>query len=103
MEVFTGTIFNSTGSQTRRQRDGSIRLRDEFDRIARWTVSMIRKGSHRSRIESGDSLALSIACLVIGSLRVQRTLTLGPGRNRGELQSFKVIAACCALKELDLA
>jgi hypothetical protein len=64
---------------------------------------MIRKGSQHSRIDSGDALALSIACLEIGSLRIQRTSALGMGRRKDELQSFRVIAACCALKELDLA
>jgi hypothetical protein len=103
VEVFTGTIFNSTGSQTRRQRDGSIRLKDEFDRISRWTVSMIRKGSQRSRVESEDSLALSIACLEVGSLRPQRSSGLGMGRRKHELQSFRILAASCALKELEIA
>jgi hypothetical protein len=103
MEVFTGTIFNSTGSQTRRQRDGSIRLKDEFDRIARWTASILRKGSQRSSMESGDSLALSIACLEIGSLKAHRTSALGMGRRKDDLKSFRVIAACCALKELEIA
>lgn len=35
LEVFTGTIFNSTGSKTRRQRDGSMKLKDKLDRIVR--------------------------------------------------------------------
>jgi hypothetical protein len=102
MEVFTGTIFNSTGVQTRRQRDGSIRLKDEFDRIARWTVSMIRESSQLSKLTEG-SLALSIACLEVGNTKAQYASGMGMGRRKSELQSFRVIAACCALKELELA
>ncbi|KAH7410523.1 rna-dependent rna polymerase [Phaeosphaeria sp. MPI-PUGE-AT-0046c] len=103
LEVFTGTIFNSTGSQTRRQRDGSIKLKDEFDRIVRWTASMIKTGSHRSRTLAEDSLALSIACLEVACTTSQRSCRLGAGRHKNEWQSFKIIAACCAIKELDNA
>jgi hypothetical protein len=98
LEVFTGTIFNKTGVQTRRQRDGSLRLKDEFDRILQWTASMIRKRDHSSR----DCLVLSMACLEVGNMRMQRAVQLGKGRYGDDLQSFRVIAACCAMRELDV-
>ncbi|RYO82562.1 hypothetical protein DL763_008199 [Monosporascus cannonballus] len=113
VEVFTGCIFNKTGTQTRRQRDRSIRLKDEFDRIAKWTESVIRKQKIESRVdddadddddgrtEAGVSgLKLSVACLHEGCAP-SRGVT---GSRTGEVfQSFKVIAASCALRELDLA
>jgi hypothetical protein len=103
LEVFTGQIFNSTGVQTPRQRDGSVRLKDEFDRILNWTASMIRKGRHDSKTSSSDPLALSIACLYVGIASMQRASQLSMGRRKAGLQSFRVVAACCVFKELDAA
>ncbi|KAI0537726.1 RNA dependent RNA polymerase-domain-containing protein [Xylaria digitata] len=123
LEVFTGTIFNKSGIQTRRQRDTSIRLKDEYDRIVKWVEGLIRKqDATPSRDLRGDleddsldgyaeesddlemnstALELSIACLHVG--------ILGGGghsfnkRNAGDFESFKVIAAHCALRELEVA
>lgn len=64
---------------------------------------MIKTGSHRSRVLSEDSLALSIACLEVGCLKSQRSSRMSVGRHKIELQSFRVIAACCAMKELKIA
>ncbi|KAK7177991.1 RNA-dependent RNA polymerase [Paraphaeosphaeria sporulosa] len=111
LEVFTGTIFNKSGVQTRRQRDKSIQLKDEFERIAHWTENMIRKrnvkalddaGQEGHGVRSDDALALSVACLIVGCMKQQ---TRGGRRPRQEdtFQSFKVVAACCAIKELDAA
>ena len=111
LEVFTGTIFNKFGVQTRRQRDKSIALKDEFERIEHWTENMIRKRniepSDETRHEghgagSDDALPLSVACLIVGCMKQQ---TQGGKRPRQDdtFQSFKVVAACCAMKELDAA
>lgn len=116
LEVFTGAIYNKSGMQTRRQRDRSVKLKDEFDRIAQWAVGMIRKrnnttGVEENESEAGDarsgatdareSLILSVACLRVGTLK---DLTrLGQGRDGEDFQSFKVVAATCALRELDAA
>ncbi|RYP01261.1 hypothetical protein DL764_006264 [Monosporascus ibericus] len=113
VEVFTGCIFTKSGTQTRRQRDKSIRLKDEFDRIAKWTESVIRKQKIESRgdddadddderhTEAGVSdLELSVACLHVGCAPSRGIA----GSRTGEVfQSFKVIAASCALRELDFA
>lgn len=98
--------------QTRRQRDKSVQLKDEFDRIAQWAETMIRKrkrGTPSNRTEgeqltagSDDALMLSIACVKVGCIK-QRVKQFGSGRAEENLQSFKVIAACCAIKELDVA
>ncbi|KAF7533327.1 hypothetical protein G7054_g7182 [Neopestalotiopsis clavispora] len=138
LEVFTGNIFNKSGVQTRRQRDRSLQIKDEFDRIAAWIESLIRKqpiadlaaqGQQQSGgseddddvsdiNSSGEStwttdvestaLELSIACLHVGCVKEkgsQRNLPRG-GRNSAKADgklSFKVLAACCVLKELNIA
>jgi hypothetical protein len=114
LEVFTGSIFNKTGVQTRRQRDRSVQLKDEFERIAVWTERMIRKHNNQTDDEgaqtgeadtvagaddSNQSLILSIACLDVS---IRRDITRPRyGRAAEELQSFKVVAASCALREMD--
>ncbi|RYP64420.1 hypothetical protein DL770_009205 [Monosporascus sp. CRB-9-2] len=113
VEVFTGCIFSKSGTQTRRQRDKSTRLKDEFDRIAKWTESLIRKQKIESRVdddadddddghtEAGASgLELSVACLQAGC---DSSLDFKGSRTSEVFQSFKVIAASCALRELDFA
>jgi hypothetical protein len=128
--VFIGEIFNKSGSQTRRQKDRSIKLKDEYSRIARWAESQIRKrpmstlsaeqdeydgyddvGEAASRssvtgISASDTsleaLELGIACLFV-ACAPQRNSTKA-GRHLGdENQSFKVVSACCIVKELDKA
>lgn len=112
VEVFTGTIFNKTGTQTRRQRDRSVKLRDSFDQMAKWTEAMIRKrnlqtmdddeeGEHAAIANPDEALKLSIACLHVGMLKDLKTK--GYTHTDGEFQSFKVMAACCAMRELDAA
>lgn len=123
LEVFTGTIFNKTGIQTRRQRDTSIRLKDEFDRTAKWIEGLIRKhgvnpsndfpddivDDHQDGYYEGSinpetkftALELSIACLHAGVMRRRRSES--NKRNVDEFESFKVIAAHCALRELENA
>ncbi|KAK8095079.1 hypothetical protein PG997_001764 [Apiospora hydei] len=120
LEVFTGSIFNKSGVQTPRQRDRSLKLKEAFDRMAKTTVALIRKnkrGHDEHDVEDDDvastvldynplaALELSLACLHVGG----RQLTSRIGRwgqkdgNNGGYQGFKVVAASCATKELDLA
>lgn len=114
LEVFTGAIFNKSGAQTRRQREKSPQLKDEFDRIARWAEAMIRnrkmKVSSDSKDEqeyastdSDEGLILSIACLNVGVVKQHKSLRAASGRFEDNFQSFKVVAACCAVRELDAA
>ncbi|KAK6955968.1 hypothetical protein Daesc_003615 [Daldinia eschscholtzii] len=124
LEVFTGYIFNKTGAQTRRQRDRSVRLKDDYDAIARWVESMIRKKKVDPRDSDDDDeeddysdsgvdtddygtdsrhhdstpLELSIACLHVGIIKSKSF-----GRNKDDFQTFKIVAAQCALTELELA
>ncbi|KAI0469337.1 RNA dependent RNA polymerase-domain-containing protein [Xylaria cf. heliscus] len=122
LEVFTGTIFNKSGIQTRRQRDTSVRLKDEFDRIAKWVEGLIRKHDVKASNDLPDgveddphgvyddsaysetnftALELSIACLHVGMIRQGRRSA--NKRNTDDFESFKVIAAHCALRELEIA
>lgn len=113
LEVFTGSIFNKSGAQTRRQRDRSIRLKDEFDRITQWAEAMIRKKGtkvsddankeQQLSADPGGALVLSIACLNVGIAKERQSARLGSGRSEEQFQSFKIIAACCAVRELDAA
>ncbi|KAF2271259.1 RdRP-domain-containing protein [Westerdykella ornata] len=113
LEVFTGALFNRSGVQTRRQRDRSIKLKDEFDSIAHWAESMIRKRNIKSAADENyledavvqpgagncvEALRLSIACLQVGIMKDEDRV--GFGRTDEEFQSFKFVAASCALHEL---
>ena len=126
-----GHILNKTGVQTRRQRDKSVELKDEFQRISRSAAAMIR---HRRVTgqpdEEGDSddedgryerdadnnstaarnydfrssaLELSRACVHVGCEKTKRKSAWGPRQRGFTCQSFKVVAACCLIKEFDLA
>ncbi|KAK7977121.1 hypothetical protein PG988_004611 [Apiospora saccharicola] len=118
LEVFTGNIFNKSGVQTRRQRDQSIKLKEAFDRISKTTVALIRKNKHghddadheddvASTVLDYNPLAaleLSLACLHVGRRKQQnRVGRWGQKDDDGGFQSFKVVAASCVTKELDLA
>ncbi|KAI0130271.1 RNA-dependent RNA polymerase [Xylariales sp. AK1849] len=126
LEVFTGAIFNKSGVLTRRQKDRSLQLKDEYDRITQVTEAMIRRkkvvnlaneqdddldeasGTMPVSIlntSSAAALELSIACLNVGCVEDQRNANNGGWgrRSDGVYQSFKVVAACCLVKELDAA
>lgn len=96
VEVFCGFILNKRGSQTRRQRDSSIKLHDETDRIMSWIVSMIR--SRDDSVTKEQVVELCLACVLVGCVEDTRGVEGYSGT--GELQSFKVVAACCLLREM---
>jgi hypothetical protein len=96
LEVVIGSIINENGVPTRRRRDRSIQLKHEFDRIATWIMSLMRR--QKTVDSKGEGLELCLACLHVGCQEG------GPSRLKeiyGELQSFKVIAACALLAEMD--
>lgn len=112
LEVFTGSIFSASGVQSRRQRDRSLQLKDEFDRIARWTENLIRRRTSANGKSNEDdyepyessngTLALSIACLQVSHLKEVQGIGK-MGRSKDDLQSFRVISACCVMRELNAA
>ncbi|GLA24172.1 hypothetical protein AnigIFM63326_011027 [Aspergillus niger] len=106
LEVFIGSVMNKGGVQTRRQRDQSNKLADEFDRISTWIVGQMRAGSSsESPITSVSDqlkpLEFCLACIHVGG-----ESNKDPARRRrevyGEIKSFRVVAACALLFELDL-
>ncbi|KAF6787912.1 RNA-dependent RNA polymerase, partial [Colletotrichum sojae] len=120
VEVFCGSIFNKSGSQTRRQKDNSKKLKAEFDRLSEWLVMQMRRkhrpaenpeygtagyngsaateddAATRVPIANREALEMSYACLMVGLVQNHDV----DYEHRADLQSFKVIAASVLLKEL---
>lgn len=107
LEVFIGYIINKTGVQSRRQRERSIKLKDEFDRIATWITSQMRPhGDNINPVDSYETgfevLELCLACVCLrGSEGHQRAARHRRG-GYDELKSFRVVAASALMAELDL-
>lgn len=126
VEVFCGSIFNKTGAQTRRQKDNSMKLKQEFDRLADLMVQQMRRkfrnagdqaaqptdiynnpapsgtGQIDDEIErllapNKDALEMSYACFMVGLLP---SIDTERGQRATQLDSFKVISAGVLLKEL---
>ncbi|PNY29213.1 RNA-dependent RNA polymerase 1 [Tolypocladium capitatum] len=118
VEVFCGSVLNKTGTQTRRQRDSSIRLKEETDRVLAWIVKLIRdraglgddgtsseasgevSADDREGKRSREVLRLCWACLLVGCGRGE-SAGGGTYHGGGEVQSFRVVAATCLLRELN--
>lgn len=101
LEVFVGFIMNRTGSQTPRQRDRSIKLKDEFERIASWITNQMRKPCTVSGCTSElDGLELCLACLYVGCEKRMRAIRPGQRSSARDLESFKVVAAAALTEEL---
>ncbi|KAM7201330.1 RNA-dependent RNA polymerase 1 [Rhypophila sp. PSN 637] len=105
LEVFVGFIMNKTGVQTRRQRDRSIRLGDEFEQISAWITRQMRNpASSQDETRSElDALELCLACLYMGCLKdeVGEVGSYSTRRLAQSVESFRVVAACALLRELN--
>ena len=121
VEAFCGSILNKRGSQTRRQRDSSIKLKEEVDRMMSWVAELIRdRGSEGSNVQPPSSLdgkedaaeedsrkreaviQLCLACVTIGSTNDTRVGNVTRHREpTTSLVSFRVLAACCLLREFN--
>ncbi|KAJ3470136.1 hypothetical protein MRS44_000235 [Fusarium solani] len=115
VEVFCGFILNKRGGQTRRQRDSSIKLKEEIDRIMTFIVKQIRDrgvGNDAETLSTAteasaaapnrwreDVVELCWACVAVACIKKEDAPFVYHGT--GELQSFRVVAACCLLKELN--
>ncbi|PCD44887.1 hypothetical protein AU210_000337 [Fusarium oxysporum f. sp. radicis-cucumerinum] len=114
VEVFCGFILNKRGAQTRRQGDSSIKLKEEIDRIMTWMVKQIRDrgvGDGAETLSAAtdadaapsrwreDVVELCWACVAVACIRKEFAPIVYHGT--GELESFRVVAACCLLKELN--
>jgi hypothetical protein len=107
LEVFIGYIINKMGVQTRRQRDRSTKLKDEFERIAAWITSQLRPHGDSKVPLTGyetefDALELCLACVHIGGEREKSGVARRRTDGYGKLKSFRVVAASALLAELDL-
>lgn len=107
LEVFIGHILNKSGVQTHRQRARSIKLTDEFDRIATWVMSQMRPYGNKPITLTGyeteyDALALCLACVYIAGEKDESAKTRNRKDWSGGLQSFRVVSACALLAELEL-
>jgi hypothetical protein len=115
VEAFCGSILNPKGSQTRRERDSSIKLKDEMDKVMSHMVKLIsdRSGGatnvdDNSSVMSGEdemgerkamnAIELSWACMIVGN---DKTCSKTYRQDEPSLESFRVVAACCLVKELD--
>lgn len=104
LEVFIGNVLNRSGVQTNRQRDTSIKLGEEFDRVSVWITKMMRSVSHDDI--SGyqtqfDNLHLCYACVCAGGKWKPITVAeRRQGRDFADMQSFRVVAACALMAEL---
>ncbi|KAL3458071.1 RNA dependent RNA polymerase-domain-containing protein [Aspergillus heterothallicus] len=101
LEVFIGHILNKTGVQTHRQRERSIKLKDEFERIASWILIQMRHpGPVTGYVTELDNLERCLACVHVAG----ETNKLDPGHKRRKwagLDSFRVVAACALLMEIE--
>lgn len=117
-EAFCGDLVNKTGSQTRQQRDLSVKMREEMDRLMHWIVGLIRNpdgaeagggavGGGLGRLHRLQALEMAVACFMI---EMQSPTGAGTGagvlggagkKPQDGLQSFRVIAAACMLNELE--
>ncbi|RFU80163.1 RNA-dependent RNA polymerase [Trichoderma arundinaceum] len=118
VEAFCGSIMNRKGSQTRRQRDSSIKLKEEMDGLMNFIVKLIRDRSggatgyandassvvteeegntERERI---NALELSWACVIVGCGKSRKQKRRYYGGEK-PLESFRVVAASCLVKDLD--
>jgi hypothetical protein len=101
LEVFVGFIMNKSGVQTRRQRDRSVKLKDEFERITTYIAREMRNPAPASVTSELDALELCLACLYVACHKEEGELR-GP-RHRSSthgLESFKIVAAATLLREL---
>ncbi|RGP68784.1 hypothetical protein FLONG3_8047 [Fusarium longipes] len=114
VEVFCGFILNKRGAQTRRQGDASIKLKEEIDRTMTWIVKQIRDRGVGDGVETLSTMTevdaatsrwreevveLCWACVAVACIKKENASLLYHGT--GELESFRVVAACCLIKELN--
>ncbi|KAF8245194.1 RdRP-domain-containing protein [Wilcoxina mikolae CBS 423.85] len=85
VEVFVGTIIGGRDKQTKRQRELSSKMKDEFNGLAEYTVEML-KGETRE-----DTLNKCMACLEICL----------PNRSDSDKRSFGWVASSVLMSEVD--
>ncbi len=102
IEVFVGFILNKRGFQGNRQRDRSIKLKDEYDRIAAGITRKMQTPAAATFEEKLRMLELCLACVHVGCEKsgvVKRRARKSPEDG----QSFRVLAASALMRELGSA
>jgi len=89
VEVFVGTIIGGRDKQTKRQRELSSSMKDEFNRLAEYTVEMLR-GDTRE-----ETLNKCMACLEI-------CLPDSTGHAYSDQHSFAWVGASVLMSEVDI-
>jgi hypothetical protein len=132
LEVFCGFVFNSSGVARRRQRDNSQAMKEEFDRVTQLIVSQMRhpsfnaidtpmvettptnglfpvNGGEATSKESDfmrrsrEALELCWRCLEISFINPSAGQAVSDYYHEtGKLVSFRIVAASCLLRELNL-
>ncbi|TFA98712.1 RNA-dependent RNA polymerase 6 [Trichoderma ghanense] len=116
VEAFCGSILNPRGGQTKRQRESSIKLKEEMDRVMSFFVKQMRdRGGRangatddaastateedgRSERETMNAVELCWACVIVGSEAIRDRRYMADEK---PLESFRVVAASCLVKELN--
>ena len=93
IEVFAGSILGRNGSQSKRQREFSVDMKEKHERDVAYIVLCIKRGEDGSSKE--EALERSIACLDVAcnTVRVRKRV--------GKLRSFVWVAAAVCLRELE--
>ncbi|KAI9788921.1 MAG: hypothetical protein M1816_006486 [Peltula sp. TS41687] len=102
LEVFIGNIMGKEHRQSKRQREASTTMREEYDRLVQFIIAQILDK------ESGgeESLERAVACLAVAVDEYKQEQYLYPpgSRRRGnttKLRSFRWIAAAVCLQEVE--
>lgn len=102
-EVFCGSVLNKRGVQTRQQRDASTRLKEDTERSMTWISKLMREqpANGDDDDDAHYGIRMSWACLVVGCVNEAEDAD-DSYRGTGELVGFRVVAATCLLKELNI-
>lgn len=102
LEAFIGDILGAQGSQSRKQRDLSIPMKEAFNSDVSYVIRcIIGSNDEDSEERLAEALERSIACFYVSLGEVTR-VNMG-GRRTESLISFRYLAAAVCLKEMDRA
>lgn len=102
LEVVMGFILNNRGIQTKRQRDRSTKLSDEFARISKWITNEMRPSAPAGdKTPNLTALELCFACFEVACAQQDRGGRAHRRRGpRTELESFRIVAASALIREI---
>lgn len=126
LEVFIGTVHNKAGAQTRRQRDNSIKLKEEINQAITYIAKHIRKAAsdHYDGPEQATtvddassvfsdgtetvagryaSVELALSCLHVACADIDENPNSQHRSRTEQLVSFRVVAASVLRREMEWA